>query len=440
MGRLRTGLGRTGGAALLTMVLVATGGAGPVGAQGSFRGVAAAEGVRVGLVASGAPVSNQVVDGASPIAQAELDSTNGSSAFASVLYPGDVVVTTPGLLAGLSGGQTSDVVQPYPLIAIAGSTTVPESTVEAPGSSMRAEGNDRRAAATSVSGAGRPGEMATITTTARAQRENDDTVVAAASSDVTSATIGPLVLGRITARSVARRSPAGVLTRESTFEATGITVNGVGVKLNPDGLVVADTNVPVSASPLQPVLDQARVSLRYVARQDTEDGVVSAGLVVSKVQDLPGSITPVVVTYAVGRATAGVSGVALAADAVDGGFVPPAGPIGAPSASLLPAPGGFDAAPESVLDVGGALSAGGTSGRGTARSTGTPLDAGLPGTGAPEVAIAPGTARPAISAGDGAPVALFDATSLYLVLVAGAVAAGVVLMLLRRSGVRQRWI
>ncbi|MGH9004821.1 MAG: hypothetical protein ACRDYV_16995, partial [Acidimicrobiia bacterium] len=313
-------------AAALALTLALSAGPGVARAQdgfGSFRGVAAAEGVRVGVVAGGAPVANQVVDGASPIAQAELDSTNGSSAFASVAYPGDVVVTAPGLVAGFSGGQTSDVIPAYPLIAIAGSTTVPESTAEAPGVAMRAEGTDTKAAAATTAGPGSPEGTATVTTTAAVERLAGGEVVARATSQVAAVTIGPLVLGRVTAGSEATRDGAGALTRASSFEAGALTVDGVGVRLTPEGLVVGETNVPVEASPLQPVLDEARISLRYLAPRDTEDGVISAGLVVSKVQDLPGAITPVVASFTFGRASAGVSGVALPGEIVDGGFLPP---------------------------------------------------------------------------------------------------------------------
>src|SRR5918996_423312 len=152
---LRRRLGRIAGraAAALGLFAAATLQGPSTGATGgTFRGVAAAEGVRVGVTAVGAPVTNNVVDGASPIAQAAVDSTSGSSALASVAYPGDMVVTTPGLLAGVSGGQLSGV-PPYPLTATAGSTTTPEQAVEGPGSTMRAAAADRKAEAIARSGA-----------------------------------------------------------------------------------------------------------------------------------------------------------------------------------------------------------------------------------------------------------------------------------------------
>ena len=110
------------------------------GGQAGFRGSASAEGVRTGVVAAGAPLTNQVVDGASPISQAAVDSTSGSTALASTAYPGDLIITAPGLVAGFSGGKTSGTLPEYPLIAAAGSTGRPEAKADAPGSSMRASG------------------------------------------------------------------------------------------------------------------------------------------------------------------------------------------------------------------------------------------------------------------------------------------------------------
>jgi hypothetical protein len=387
------------------------------GGQGSFRGTATAEGVRVGVLAGGAPVSSQVVDGASPIAQAALDSTIGSSAFASVLYPGDTVVTTPGLVAGFSGGATSEVIPPYPLIAIAGSTTAPESRAEAPGTSMQAEGSDRRGSATATTGTGQG--AATFTTTATTELGDDDTVVASAATEAVGVAVGPLQLGKVTARSLARRGPSGKLERESDFEVSGITVGGAAVKLTPEGLVVGETAVPLSASPLQPVLDAAKVSLRYVAEQETEDGVVSAGLVVTRTQELPGSVTPVEVSYTLGRASAAVSGVALPSDVLEQLVAP----IPVDVHPDTPAASGVematsDAEPSAV-------------GGGSVPAVAAPYG---PGAGLPAVEAPPAPVGRTISDG---PVGLFDASGFYLVLVGGALAAGAVLQFMREG--RQPW-
>ena len=399
---------------------------------GAFRGVAAAEGIRVGVSAVGAPVTNSVVDGAGPIAQAALDSTSGSSALASVAYPGDLVVTTPGLLAGVSGGQLSGV-PPYPLLATAGSTTTPEQKVDGPGSTMRAAAADRRAEATARSGIAplAEGGPAAWATSSVVEADDAGVVTSLALSDATGVTIGPLTLGRVTARSLARRAPGADPTRETTFEATGVSVGGHGVALTSAGLVVAGRTTPVSASPLQPVLDAAGISIRPVAAETTPDGVVSAGLVVSRTQELPTAISPVTVTYTFGRALAAVSPAAPAPV----GSVDPIAPItepGPPSDQ----PGGSSvsgvALPATVSGTGSVGGGGAIAGAGSTPGADTAAGAGTGDTaaGAGQPA-ATGTAMPIRRVG----TRLFDLSAIYLLLVAAAATAGAVIQLVRRPGV-----
>ena len=423
---------------------------------GAFRGVAAAEGIRIGVTAVGAPVTNSVVDGASPIAQSAVDSTAGSTALASVAYPGDVVVTTPGLLAGVSGGQLSGV-PPYPLIATAGSTTTPEQTVDGPGSTMRAAAADRRAEATARSGAAplaEGGPAPAWATSSFVEADDTGVVTSLALSDVTGVTIGPLTLGRVVARSVVRRAPGAEPERETSFTATGVMIGDATVALTTEGLVVAGTTTPVSASPLQPVLDGAGISVRSLAVENTPDGVVSAGLVVTRSQELPTAISPVTITYTFGRALAAVSPTALepvgSVDTVPG-ITEPASP---------PRSGADDSEHSGTGDGPGATGAtgvaDGSADLGAASPTASPgtgsVAAGGSFAGAP-----PDAGSDAGSAGVGAgdsigegggsatteaavPIRrvgsrLFDLSAIYLLLVAAAATAGAVIQLVRRPGV-----
>src|SRR5437868_5951105 len=74
----------------------------PVGAQSApgpsltaFDASAGADGVRVGVVLNGAPLTPQIVDVGGPTAQAVLTGFGKSQAFASMPYPGDAVLTLP---------------------------------------------------------------------------------------------------------------------------------------------------------------------------------------------------------------------------------------------------------------------------------------------------------------------------------------------------------
>ena len=77
----------------------------PAGAATSFTALAAAEGIRVSPYAGGAPVANEPVELGVPVAQAIFDSLGTSQSFSSAVYPGDLLVSLPGLVAGVSGGQ-----------------------------------------------------------------------------------------------------------------------------------------------------------------------------------------------------------------------------------------------------------------------------------------------------------------------------------------------
>jgi hypothetical protein len=421
----------------------------------AFRGVAAAEGIRVGVSAVGAPVTNSVVDGASPIAQASVDSTSGSSALASVAYPGDLVVTTPGLLAGVSGGQLSGV-PPYPLLATAGSTTTPEQIVEGPGSTMRATAAARRAEAIARSGAAPAAEGAPAPawlTSSTVEADDAGIVTSTAASEVTGVIIGPLVLGRVTASSMVRRAPGGEPGWATSFEATGLTIDGTGVVLMPDGLVVAGTTTPVSASPLQPVLDGAGISVRLLTVETTPDGVISAGLVVTRTQELPTAISPVTVSYTFGRALAAVSPSALdpVGPSVGTSEPPFSGPITGPASPPPPSSGdgsGSFAADDAGGDTGGS-GAGGfalpatPSGTGSVGGTGSVAGTGSTAgadAGAGEDAGGDTAAAPSPAAEAAVPIRqvgtrLFDLSAIYLLLVAAAATAGAVIQFVRRPGV-----
>lgn len=421
-------------------------------ATGTFRGVAAAEGLRVGVTAVGAPVTNNVVDGASPISQAAVDSTTGASALASVAYPGDVVVTTPGLLAGVSGGQLSGV-PPYPLIATAGTTTTPEQKVEGPGSAMRAAAAGRRAEATARSGVAAGAAPAPAWAAASiAEADDAGAVTATATSEVTAVTVGPLTLGRVTARSAVRRAPGADPVRESSFAASGVAIGETAVALTPAGLVVAGTATPVSATPVQAVLDGAGVSVRPLAAENTSDGVISAGLVVTRTQPVPGAISPMTVTYTFGRASAAVSAAALepipSSDIATAPLPPPsfaegtAGRDGT-AAGSGDADGGMAGAGAGVGGAGGSgLAVGGTPLPATGAGTGPGGDTGTLGGSAVRSGAATGaTGAAAPVLGTAQPVRrvgsrLFDLSTIYLLLVAGAATAGAVIQFMRHAGVR----
>jgi len=383
---------------------------GPAAAGGvaNYQAMASAEGVRVGIAATGAPVTNQVVDAASPVAQATLDSTNGSAAMASAAYPGDLVVTAPGLVSGLTAGQTSGVIPQYPVIAVAGSTSKPQATTDAPGATMEAAGDDRHAEATATTGpSSQFGGAGSYTASAKVTVDGDS-VTSTASSVVTGTSIGPLAIGRVTATSKASRAPGQPVTRTATFAAEGITVAGVGVSYTPAGLVLAGTTVPLEASPLKSVLESAGLTAHVVGAENTDDGVVSAGLVITRTQDLPLPVSPASATYTIGRAVVSVANTTVASGVLG------VADDGAPAANVPVAEGpDVSSAPQPAAVRGG-------------------------GAGAPPATRA--TERIGTVAAAHRLPRSFDLRTVYAVLLVGIGLVVIVMELLRRRGVRTSWI
>src|SRR5690349_1494982 len=93
------------------------------GAAGNYTATADARLVAVDFTAVPAIAFDQLIDAGASTAQAQIDSLGTTRAFASSPYPSNSIVLLPGLIAGVSGGQTSDLIPNYPLIAASNETT-----------------------------------------------------------------------------------------------------------------------------------------------------------------------------------------------------------------------------------------------------------------------------------------------------------------------------
>lgn len=485
-----------------------------------FRASAAADGVRVTVSAPGFLVAETLADGGAPVAQAVVDGLGTSRAFASLPYPGEAVLTTPSLLA-TSGGLPAP--PAYPFVASSVFPATPESTVDGPGhrlsatseaagssalatagggpaapasgqgflSGVRASGPppgrggaDTWAATTApgVSGALPPtaavstatssetdGDAAgptigTSTATARAARDDASGAVRAESTSQARGVdiAGVLSIGAVTARAAVNRTPGGELVREAAFSADAVTAGGQRLAVTDQGLTVPGSGLPLAdTSPAAKALADAGVSVRYLARVDDADGVISPGLVVTQRRQVPGG--PVVITELVfGRAVAhGATGSATAAASLDLPGVSPATPAGPgtdagqPSTPSLPDPASARATAEQPLPLA-------VPGRRTGAPSGAPCPghqgsearheyfAPCFGTSDPSAALPVAAEQPAAAAPDGAPPPLESAMpasigrvypgpstrASYAVIVAGGAVVAVLSQLVRKFGVR----
>lgn len=451
---VRRALGAVGASALLATALVV---AVPVGAGGqeapaepvSYEAVASAEGVRLSWGAPGFVAVDTFVDGGGPVSQAVIDGLGNSQAFASLPYPGDLAISGPGLVAGLTGLPSPP---PYPFYVSSSHPTVPEQKLSQPGYELAASSSELESVGSTMTGGGSgsgSGASSVGSTVTRARTGRDATsgvVTAEATGSADVVNIGGVLrIGQVDAKAKVSRGPGAEPRREADFVINGMTIAGQTVGFSEEGFSFGEMGVPIPpGDPLLEVLEEAQISVRYLARVDHPDGVVSPGLVVTQEREIPGGPT-MVFRYTFGRmaASATVSGSATSigdvlapvgeapaeTEVTSPPVEPPAEEVAAPPATT-PAPA--EVPPVTVDDAGGFDSGS--------------FDAGVS---VPEPAedVAAPVAPPAPAAPveeEAAPIVRtpttrVDVTSVYLILVVGAAVALAGGSVLRLVGVKLKW-
>jgi hypothetical protein len=206
-----------------------------------FVAIASAQDARLTYSVLGFAAVEDVVDGGGTVAQAQLDGGGNSRSFAALPYPGDVVVSGPGLFAFATGQQLPG---GYPFFVAAETPLRPEAKLDGPGGrySLLAQATPRRSAGEGrvllgdgESGGRTHGQAVTEVT-------GDGTVRSVASSVTEGLNLGggQLRIGVVRSSSVTTLAP-GADRQASTSSLTveGMTVGGVPVTVGPDGLSVA---------------------------------------------------------------------------------------------------------------------------------------------------------------------------------------------------------
>ena len=403
----------------------------------SFSALATAEGVRVSTFFGGAPVTNEPAEGGSPVARAVLDSLGTSQAYASVLYPGDALVSVPGLIAGVSNGQLTP--PSYPLIAASDRETAPEAEVAGPGATMRASSSATRSLATTMAG--------TVTASALTEMTVDGAVVSSGESVVTGLFSGVIKVGNIRSTAEVVLGPDGTVTRSSAFEVSGLEVAGVKVAVGRDGLVLGEQTAPLpSAADLEEGLAGAGIQLRLLAAVETEDAIEGQGLEISLTRDTGSAVTPVTIRLRFGRAIASVgrTGQDLVATPLPAPAQTESSTPASPAPALPPAPA-LDTGPLTVVPpVTGTIAAPVAA----LPFLGEEFEFALPPPGpAPVAAGEEATARLVPPSSSVEPSSLlatnaavrFDTRDSYLVLAAMAALLGALVFLVARFGVKLSW-
>ena len=431
-------------AAVLAVATTVAGGAEAPPAPTSYEAVASAEGVRFSFGAPGFVAVDTFIDGGGPVSQSVIDGLGNSRAFASLPYPGDLAISGPGLLAGLTGLPSPP---PYPFYVSSSHPTTPESKLAQPGYALTAKSAESSSEGSTMTGGGSGsgasasavGSTVTDATTSRDAASGVVTAVATGTADVVNIG-GVLRIGQVDARAKVTRGPGTDPTREATFVINGMTIAGQTVGFSEKGFTFAGTNVPIPpGNPLLAALAQAKITVQYLSRVDNPDGVVSPGLVIRQEQATPGGPT-MVIRYVFGQmaASATVSG---SPTSIGGSL--PALDTGPSDTQVInpPVP-----PPPSSTTTGPAALPATTDENSTYGSSGTAADSGASNVAEPTPeGAAPATAPPAANIVQEAapisrtPMTLVDTASIYLILVAGAATALVGGTVLRLLGVKLKW-
>ena len=254
---------------------------------------ASAAGIRATVSAPGYLLVDTPVDAGGPLTQSVFESGGERTGFASSPYPGDLVLSLPGLLQGFG---LPAVPFGYPLIASASDPSSPESVVQDPTDSYLlkalASPSASSASAEVTPGAlpGGPG----VRTSASTSVDEAGTVTATASTSIDGLVIGGVIdLGVVRSRTLAILAPGAAEPSISrSLEVVGASVAGVAVTIGEDGVKVADSTLPAPVlEPIEDLVNNAvralEIDVRIVKGGDLEGGAFGNTLEIRSERTLP---------------------------------------------------------------------------------------------------------------------------------------------------------
>lgn len=306
--------------------------------NGAFTLSARADSVGVQTIASEAPV---VSIGGGEIAlvtpsssQSQLDSFGASRSFASAPYPGDLIVSLPPTIAGVSGGSAP--VPDYPAYASSDYPTRNDQVIQFGPQQLLAHSEENASNAQAQIGIqSTPPEVAAAITKTSVVRD----AATGSATALADALLSPLSytdiikLGQVHTTAKAVYDPAtGKSVLTSTFDAGNVTIAGQTFGLTSNGLVVPGSKTPIDDATIAELLKNAGSSLEVLPEQRTADSITSASLRLTYQTVLPNA----------GLTTVRLILGQVSATAISGDVVPAA----APAAPVAPAgtPGSVDPA------------------------------------------------------------------------------------------------
>jgi hypothetical protein len=315
----------------------------PAGASdfgtGTYKGSAAADGIRATLSLKDYLIIEDFVDGGGPTASATLDSLGESTAFSSLPYPGGTGVALPGLISTLSGKS----VPTYPFYVSSQSPSNPEATVRQPGYLMHAESTEDHSSAETQAGTttNTGEELGTFST---ASVDFVGGTITSLGEARTRFALGALQLNGSFSRAVVTVTPDGKITKSSTFEASTIHLGNLAIGVTDKGLVVGPEGAPLDpARQVSDAVTQDGVTVKFLPAVETANSVLSSGLEISMEHAVPNvGNSKGVVSYIVGRSFAQAEAAGFSAGTGTG--TPVAGDTGAAAPATATPATGVDAA------------------------------------------------------------------------------------------------
>jgi hypothetical protein len=328
---------------------------------GAFTLSARADSVGVQTIASEAPVvsigGGEIALVTPSSAQSQLDSFGASRSFASAPYPGDLIVSLPPTIAGVSNGQAP--VPNYPAYVSSDYPTRNDQVMQFGPQQLVAHSEENASNAQAQIGIqSTPPEVAAAITKTSVVRD----AASGAATAFADALLSPLSytdvirLGQLHTTAKAVYDPAtGKSVLTSTFDAGNVTIAGQTFGLTSNGLVVPGSKTPVDDATIADLLKNTGTALEVLPEQRTATSVTSAGLRLTYQQVLPNAgLTTVRLILGQVSATAvsGEAGNAVApAPSAPGSVTPDVDPVtGLPSTDVdAAALGELPAAPVTAL-------------------------------------------------------------------------------------------
>ncbi|HVW32796.1 MAG TPA: hypothetical protein VHL53_09690, partial [Acidimicrobiia bacterium] len=269
---------------------------------GGYRLLARADVASVAVTDPDAPAvpDGQVAYFSPGTTQAVMNSLGSSDAMASAPYPGDVVANLPPTLNGLIAGQAPSLPD-YPFIVTSSHPTRPNAARDIGPYRLEASSDARASAATARLGVSAGDAVLGRVEPSSQVGRTDGTGVAVARNHVSGISIGSVLkIASVDAEASIRTPAQGTPERASTLRIEGMSVGGVAVTLSDQGLSVAGSVVTApGAPPVDKVLEQAGITVRYLPASTTDTAVTSAAMAVTSRVAVPGK-SPVTVTVTLG--------------------------------------------------------------------------------------------------------------------------------------------